>query len=41
MKIPFKNCSNINFAFEIKIIGRDLDKPDDDGVHIKVLSQSP
>lgn len=24
MKIPFKNCSNINFFFEIKLIGKDL-----------------
>ena len=38
MKIPFKNCSNINFSFEIKIVGRDPEKPDDDGVHINVLS---
>ena len=22
MKIPFKNCSNINFSFEVKIVGR-------------------
>jgi hypothetical protein len=37
MKIPFKNCSNINFSFEVKIIGRDIDKPDSDGVRINVL----
>lgn len=24
MKIPFKNCSNINFSFEVKLVGRDL-----------------
>jgi hypothetical protein len=23
MKIPFKNCSNINFFFEIKLLGKD------------------
>jgi hypothetical protein len=38
MKIPFKNCSNINFSFEVKIIGKDLDKPDADGVRISVLA---
>ena len=37
MKIPFKNCSNINFSFEVKIVGRDIDKPDSDGVKINVL----
>lgn len=39
MKIPFKNCSNINFSFEVKIVGRDLEKPDADGVRINVLHQ--
>ena len=39
MKIPFKNSSNINFSFEIKIVGRDFDKPDTDGVRINVLPQ--
>jgi hypothetical protein len=38
MKIPFKNCSNINFSFEVKVIGRELDKPDADGVRISVLA---
>ena len=37
MKIPFKNCSNINFSFEVKIVGREADKPDADGVRINVL----
>lgn len=23
MKIPFKNCSNINFFFDIKLLGKD------------------
>ena len=41
MKIPFKNCSNINFSFEVKIVGRDLEKPDADGVRINVLHHPP
>lgn len=41
MKIPFKNCSNINFSFEVKIVGRDLEKPDADGVRINVLHHQP
>ncbi len=41
MKIPFKNCSNINFSFEIKIIGRDPEKPDADGVRINVFPNQP
>ena len=41
MKIPFKNCSNINFSFEVKVIGREIDKPDADGVRINVLPNQP
>lgn len=41
MKIPFKNLSNINFSFEVKIVGRDADKPDADGVRINVQNQLP
>lgn len=41
MKIPFKNLSNINFSFEVKIVGRDVDKPDSDGVRINVQNQLP
>lgn len=37
MKIPFKNCSNINFFFEVKLIGKDVDTPDSDGVKINVM----
>lgn len=38
MKIPFKNLSNINFSFEVRVISREPDKPDSDGVRISVLS---
>lgn len=41
MKIPFKNLSNINFSFEVKIVGRDAEKPDSDGVRINVQNQLP
>ena len=41
MKIPFKNCSNINFSFEVKVVGKDSEKPDSDGVRINVLSNQP
>lgn len=41
MKIPFKNLSNINFSFEVKVIGREPEKPDTDGVWINVLFNQP
>jgi hypothetical protein len=41
MKIPFKNCSNINFFFEVKLLGKDADKIDTDGVRLKVIHNQP
>lgn len=41
MKIPFKNLSNINFSFEVRIISREPEKPDADGVKISVLAGQP
>lgn len=41
MKIPFKNCSNINFFFEIKLYSKDQDAPDSDGVKLKVIPNQP
>ena len=40
MKIPFKNCSNINFFFEIKLISN-FENPDSDGVKLRVQSLPP
>lgn len=41
MKIPFKNCSNINFFFEIKLLGKDGDRNDNDGVKLKIAHNQP
>lgn len=41
MKIPFKNSSNINFSFEVKVISKDIERPDADGVKINVLPNQP
>ena len=41
MKIPFKNNSNINFSFQVKIVGKEIDKPDADGVRVNVLLNQP
>lgn len=37
MKIPFKNSSNINFFFELKLLGKDKQNPDSDGVRLKIV----
>ena len=41
MKIPFKNSSNINFFFEIKLVGKDQESTDADGVKLKVIPNQP
>lgn len=41
MNIPFKNCSNINFFFEIKLLSRDEANPDSDGVRLRVTTNNP
>jgi hypothetical protein len=41
MKIPFKNCSNINFFFEIKLLGKDGEKTDSDGVKLRIMPNQP
>lgn len=37
MKIPFKNSSNINFFFELKLIAKEEAK-DADGVKLRILN---
>lgn len=37
MKVPFKNCSNINFFFDVKLLGKDGEKTDSDGVKLKII----
>ena len=41
MKIPFKNCSNINFFFEIKLLVKGAEKMESDGVKLKVVHNQP
>ncbi len=41
MNIPFKNCSNINFFFEVKLLSRDESNPDSDGVRLRVTTNNP
>ncbi len=41
MNIPFKNCSNINFFFEVKLLSRDEANPDSDGVRLRVTTSNP
>lgn len=41
MNIPFKNCSNINFFFEVKLLSRDESNPDSDGVRLRIASANP
>jgi hypothetical protein len=40
MNIPFKNCSNINFFFEVKLLGRDEINCDSDGVKLRITSNN-
>ena len=41
MKIPFKNSSNINFFFEVKLLAKDKEQPDSDGVKLRVIPTLP
>jgi hypothetical protein len=41
MNIPFKNCSNINFFFEVKLLSRDEANSDSDGVKLRVIPSNP
>lgn len=41
MNIPFKNCSNINFFFEVKLLSRDETNPDSDGVRLRITTNNP
>ncbi len=41
MKIPFKNSSNINFFFELKLLGKDQENPDSDGAKLKIVPNQP
>ena len=41
MKIPFKNSSNINFFFELKLLGKDQENADSDGVKLKIVPNQP
>lgn len=42
MKIPFKNCSNINFFFELKLLSNN-EASESDGVKLKItpIPQAP